>query len=203
MFTGIVERGEVAGLVGRRLTVRAPVLADAEIGASVAISGVCLTVVHRDGDVCSFDLSEETVERSTLAEVQPGERVNVERALRAGAELGGHIVQGHVDGTGAISGVVPDGDGVRVRVTLPPELGRYVVEKGSITVDGVSLTVTAISDDGFEVALVPHTLAVTTFGDAPDGRRVNLEVDVVARYVEKMMGRSTAPLRSAGAPGAS
>ena len=187
MFTGIVEAGDVVGLTGRRLTVRSSILADCEIGASVSINGVCLTVVARDGDACGFDLSEETLQRSTLGDVKPKERVNVERPLRAGAELGGHIVQGHVDGVAMVVAVRPDGNGTRVRIALPPELRRYVVEKGSVTVDGVSLTVTSIDDEAFEVALVPHTLAVTTFAHTKVGRRVNLEVDVLARYVEKML----------------
>jgi riboflavin synthase len=199
MFTGIVDPGEVADLSGTRLRVRSPILSDCEIGASVSINGVCLTVVARERDECTFDLSEESLARSALGALTTADRVNVERPLRAGAELGGHIVQGHVDGVATVVAVTPDGDGARVRIGLPSELERYVVEKGSITVDGVSLTVTTVDEDAFEVALVPHTLAVTTFADAGPGRRVNLEVDVLAKYVEKMMTPSTAPLRSGGA----
>jgi riboflavin synthase len=187
MYTGIVESGTVVELTGSRLVVSAPLLSDCEIGASVSINGVCLTVVARDGDVCSFDVSDETFERSAIGDASAGERVNVERPLRAGAELGGHIVQGHVDGVGEIVSVTPEGDGTRVRIAFPPALGRYIVEKGSVTVDGVSLTVTGLDDDSFGLALIPQTLAVTTFGEAKPGRKVNLEVDVLAKYVEKLL----------------
>jgi riboflavin synthase len=187
MFTGIVEPGEVVGVRGTRLVIRSPVLADRDVGASVSISGVCLTVTECDGDTCHFDLSAETLARSTLGGLRAGDRVNLERPVRAGDELGGHVVQGHVDGVGTIVAVSSDGNGARVRITAPDGLSRYVVEKGSITVDGVSLTVTEVSDDEFEVALIPHTLASTTFGEAETGRAVNLEVDVLAKYVEKLV----------------
>ncbi|MEX2394573.1 MAG: riboflavin synthase [Actinomycetota bacterium] len=187
MYTGIVTTGTVVDLVGSRLVVRSPLLVDCEIGASVSINGVCLTVVARDGEVCSFDISDETFSRSAIGEVATGERVNVERPLRAGAELGGHIVQGHVDAVGEIVSVTAEGDGSRVRVAFPPGLGRYIVEKGSVTVDGVSLTVTELDDSSFALALIPETLRVTTFGEAIPGRKVNLEVDVLAKYVEKLL----------------
>lgn len=191
MFTGIVadiaEVVKVDALAGeRRLWIRSPVIGDCRVGASVAVDGVCLTVVERDGDVCRFDVSAETVERSTLGAKRAGHRVNVERPLRAGDELGGHIVQGHVDGIGMVESFEPDGEGARLSVLVPPSLMRYVVEKGSVTVDGVSLTVTHRRADGFEVALVPHTLEVTTLGDASKGRAVNVEVDVLAKYVETL-----------------
>ena len=187
MYTGIVTTGTAVELAGSRLVVSSEVLGDCEIGASVSINGVCLTVVSREGAVCSFDVSDETFARSAIGDVVAGERVNVERPLRAGAELGGHMVQGHVDAVGEIVSVTPEGDGARVRVAFPADLGRYIVEKGSVTVDGVSLTVTGLDDESFGLALIPETLRVTTFGDAKPGRKVNLEVDVLAKYVEKLL----------------
>jgi riboflavin synthase len=193
MFTGIVaDRGEILKVETaageRRIWIRSGVLADCSLGASVAIDGVCLTVVDIDGDVCGFDVSAETVARSTLGSKQVGDQVNLERPLRAGDELGGHIVQGHVDEVGTVAAVSDDGEGRRLVVSAPESLMRYVVEKGSVTVDGVSLTVSAIRAETFEVALVPHTLSVTTFGDMEIGREVNIEVDVLAKYVEKLWG---------------
>lgn len=187
MFTGIVERGEVVEAEGDRLVVRSPLLADCEPGASVAVNGVCLTVTSRDDTTCSFDVVDETLARSTLGSLSSGARVNVERPVRAGDELGGHIVQGHVDGVGTVERVVPEGDGKRVRITTPEAMGRYIVEKGSITVDGISLTIASVDDEGFEVALIPTTLELTTLGTAEVGSSVNLEVDVLAKYVEKLM----------------
>ena len=195
MYTGIVEPGEVVkverGDGTLRAWVRAPIFDGAAIGASISINGVCVTVTERDGDVCSFDATAETLQRSALGSLQAGERVNVERPLRAGDELGGHIVQGHVDAVGEVIEAAEEGDNLRVRVAASPGLMRYVVEKGSVTVDGVSLTVSALSDDWFEVALIPHTLAQTTFGGAKRGRKVNLEVDVLAKYVENMLSKRT------------
>jgi riboflavin synthase len=185
MFTGIVERGEVVVADGNRLVVRAPLLADCEVGASVAVNGVCLTVTSREDATCSFDVVDESLVRSTLGSLRDGARVNVERPVRAGEELGGHIVQGHVDGVGTVELIAPDGDGCRIRVSTPKGLTRYIVEKGSITVDGISLTVTSVDDEGFEVALIPTTLELTTLGTADVGYRVNLEVDVLAKYLEK------------------
>ena len=186
MYTGIVEPGTVVEAEGSRLVVRSDLLADCELGASVSVNGVCLTVTSRDDTTCSFDVSDETFERSTLGDLRAGARVNVERPVRAGAELGGHIVQGHVDGVGSIEAIAPEHDGRRMRISVPNGLGRYIVEKGSITVDGVSLTVTTVEDDVFEVALIPTTLDLTTLGRAAVGSRVNLEVDVLAKYVEKL-----------------
>lgn len=188
MFTGIVaDRGEVVkvepGDGDRRIWIRSNVLADCATGASVAVDGVCITAVDLEGDVCRFDLSAETIARSTLGSKEPGDRVNLERPLRAGDELGGHIVQGHVDAVGTIVDVAEDG---RVELSVPAGLMRYIVEKGSVTVDGVSLTVSALHDDRFEVALIPHTLEVTTFGEMESGRKVNIEVDVLAKYVERL-----------------
>ena len=191
MFTGIVaDRGEVveaeAGAVDGRLWIRSSLLADCSVGASVSVDGVCLTVVDVDADVCRFDVSAETVSRSTLGTKEPGDHVNLERPVRAGDELGGHIVQGHVDAVGTVLAVVPDGEGSRLVVAAPADLLRYVVQKGSVTVDGVSLTASDVREDAFEIALEPHTVAVTTLGDIQPGRKVNIEVDVLAKYVEKL-----------------
>jgi riboflavin synthase len=184
MFTGIVEPGEVIKIEntqdGARLWIRSEILDDCQIGASVATNGVCLTVTERDGDVCRFDVVKESLERSALGTLQAGDRVNVERPVRAGDELGGHVVQGHVDGVGYVAERSADG---HVRIEVMPNLTRYIVEKGSITVNGVSLTVTAVHEQSFEVALIPTTLAVTNLGEADT---VNIEVDVLAKYVEKL-----------------
>lgn len=192
MFTGIVEeRGEVLALVDHRLTVGCrTVTADSGIGASVAVNGTCLTVVERTDASLAFDLSEETLARTSLRRLAPGAPVNLERPVTLAARLGGHMVQGHVDGVGEIVAVTPDGDGMRLRVRLPAGLLRYVVEKGSLTVDGVSLTVAELHDDGVSIALIPYTLAATTLGVARPGDPVNLEVDVIAKYVERLMERS-------------
>ena len=185
MFTGIVrEFGRVVAFDGARLLVEAP-QTSAEIGDSIAVDGVCLTVVEHDGDRFAFDVVAETLSRTTIGTLTADDRVNVEPALRAGEPLGGHIVQGHVDGVGRVRGISQP-----VWIDAPPEVLRYCVEKGSITVDGVSLTIAALDDSGFAVALVPHTLAATTLGAAKPGDAVNLEVDVLAKYVERLtMGR--------------
>jgi riboflavin synthase len=179
MFTGIVrERGRIVSFADGRLVVDAAT--QAEIGDSVAIAGVCLTVVETAP--LAFDVVGETLERTTLGTLAAGDEVNVEPALRAGEPLGGHIVQGHVDGVGTLRGVE---DGL-TWFDAPDEIVRYCVEKGSIAVDGTSLTVAAVDDDGFAVALVPHTLEVTTLGAIEPGDAVNLEVDVIAKYVERL-----------------
>ena len=182
MFTGLVrEVGEVVSFEDGRLVVECGTVA--EVGDSVAIAGVCLTVVENGGGRLSFDVVPET-----LGRVKPfSGRVNVEPALRAGDPLGGHQVQGHVDGTGSVAAVSPEGEGVRMTIALAPELLRYCVEKGSVTVDGVSLTVAAVDETAFEVALIPHTLAETTLSDAAPGSDVNLEMDVLAKYVERLL----------------
>lgn len=182
MFTGLVrEVGRVASFDGGRLVVACET--EAALGDSVALDGVCLTVVDTAPGALSFDVVPETLDR-----VKPfRERVNVEPALRAGEPLGGHYVQGHVDGVGRVVRVEREGDGKRIAVAAP-ELARYLVEKGSVAVDGVSLTVAALTDDGFEVALVPHTLEATTLGARAPGDEVNLEADVVAKYVERLLG---------------
>ena len=194
MFTGIVEElGEVVGTEdlgdSSRLTIRgAVVTSDARHGDSIAVNGVCLTVVDvlPEGRFTA-DVMAETLNRSSLAVVGVGSPVNLERAAAVNSRLGGHIVQGHVDGTGTVLSRSPSQHWEVVRVALPPALSRYVVEKGSITVDGVSLTVSAIGDDWFEVSLIPTTLGLTTLGTAAVGAPVNLEVDVIAKYVERLL----------------
>jgi riboflavin synthase len=185
VFTGIVrELGRVVSFDGLRLLVEAPQTV-AALGDSVAIDGVCLTVVEHDSALLAFDVVAETLDRTTLGALAVGEPVNVEPALRAGEPLGGHIVQGHVDGVGRVRSVSEP-----FWIDTPDDVLRYCVEKGSIAGDGVSLTIAALDDAGFAVALVPHTLAATTLGAAEPGTAVNLEVDVLAKYVERLtMGR--------------
>jgi len=197
MFTGIVEElGRVLAIDSvddsARLTVAGPlVTSDAGHGDSIAVNGVCLTVVDvvGEGDDRAFtaDVMGETLRRSSLGSVGVGDRVNLERAASLASRLGGHLVQGHVDGTGTVLTRTPHERWEVVRLALPGGLGRYVVEKGSITVDGVSLTVSAVGGDWFEVSLIPTTLALTTLGTATPGTPVNLEVDVVAKYVERLL----------------
>jgi riboflavin synthase len=194
VFTGIVEElGEVVALVATadaaELTVRGPLVAsDARHGESIAVNGVCLTVVAIDGATFTADVMAETLRRSTLGGLAKGDLVNLERAATLGSRLGGHLVQGHVDGVGTVLAREPAEHWEAVRFGLPDGLDRYLVEKGSITVDGVSLTVVTVDDDGFEVGLIPTTLAGTTLGSRKIGDPVNLEVDVIAKYVEKMLG---------------
>jgi riboflavin synthase len=193
MFTGIVEeRGSVRSLKDHRMVVDCTVVpTDSDIGSSVAINGVCLTVIANDGVSLSFDLSEETVARTSLHQLDVGHPVNLERPVTLASRLGGHIVQGHVDGVGVVTGVQRDeAGGSRVTVDMPEDLLRYVVQKGSITIDGVSLTVAEVHPDGVTVALIPHTLAVTTLGVAAPGHPVNLEVDMIAKYVERQLETS-------------
>jgi riboflavin synthase len=200
MFTGIVEgTGTVAGLAaaadgsGARLEVEAPWLAgELTLGESVAVNGCCVTVAEATPGGFAADLVAETLRRTALGGLQPGARVNLERPLPLGGRLGGHLVQGHVDGVARVIQRTPVGDGEEVRIELPPELERYVVEKGSIAVDGVSLTVAATGPGWFTVALVPHTLEVTTLGGRRPGDPVQLEVDVVAKYVERLVAPFTA-----------
>jgi riboflavin synthase len=195
VFSGIVEeRGRVRSLgpdpAGPRLEVESrTAAADAAVGASVAVDGVCLTVVALDDDVMAFDLTGETLARTSLGRLRPGDGVNLERPVTLATRLSGHLVQGHVDGVGEVTEVVPEGEGVRMTIRPPDGLGRWLVEKGSVAVDGVSLTVAALRDDSFEVALVPHTLEVTTLGDRRRGDPVNLEMDVLAKYVDAMARR--------------
>lgn len=187
MFTGIVrERGRVGAFDGGRLVVETSV--EAAVGDSVAVDGVCLTVVAGDTATLAFDVVPETLSRTTLGGVKAGSHVNLEPALRAGDSLGGHMVQGHVDETGTVRSVEREGAGARMWVEASADVLRYCAVKGSITVSGVSLTVADLAGDGFCVALVPHTLELTTLGALEPGARVNLEVDVLAKYVERLLG---------------
>jgi riboflavin synthase len=193
MFTGIVEElGEVVAVDdlgdAARLRVRGPlVTSDATPGASIAVNGVCLTVVeHADGTFAA-DVMRETLDRSALGSLAAGDPVNLERPVRLADRLGGHLVQGHVDGVGRVLDRRPAEHWEVVRIALPPGLDRYVVEKGSVTVDGVSLTVSGVGPDWFEISLIPTTLRLTTLGRRAVGDLVNLEVDVVAKYVERLL----------------
>ncbi|MCS6948855.1 MAG: riboflavin synthase [Armatimonadota bacterium] len=193
MFTGIVkELGEVVEVEtsahGARLSIRAPHIASrVQVGDSVAVNGVCLTVVHQQGSVLYFDAVLETLRRSNLGALGRGEHVNLEDALRAGEALGGHFVQGHVDTTGTVRQLLPQGNAVVMTVQVGEEWMRYVVPKGSVAVDGVSLTVVDAGREEFSVWLIPHTRAVTTLGRRQVGDRVNVEFDVLAKYVEKLL----------------
>jgi riboflavin synthase len=192
VFTGLVaDLGTVSDVVatgdGVRLEVATSLAAELSEGDSVAVNGVCLTAVSADAQAFTAEVMNETLRRSSLAEVSAGRRVNLELPLRAQDRLGGHVVQGHVDGVGAVSGVEDDGFARVVTIDAPPQLLRYVVEKGSIAVDGVSLTVSSVSPDTFAVSLIPETLERTNLGAAAPGTPVNLEVDVLAKYVEKLV----------------
>ncbi|MGJ6124714.1 riboflavin synthase [Mycolicibacterium sp. Y3] len=196
MFTGIVEElGEIIDIDNltdsARLVIKGPVVtSDAGHGDSIAVNGVCLTVVEvRPDGAFTADVMAETLNRSSLGAIGVGSRVNLERAAAVNSRLGGHIVQGHVDGTGRVISRSPSQHWEVVRIALPSELSRYVVEKGSITVDGISLTVSGLAGDWFEVSLIPTTLALTTLGRAAVGTPVNLEVDVIAKYVERLLSR--------------
>jgi riboflavin synthase len=202
VFTGIVEElGELAGRDGRpdaaRFTVRGPLVSsDARPGDSIAVNGVCLTVVDVDGAVFTADVIGETLRRSSLGPARIGDRLNLERAAKLGHRLGGHLVQGHVDGTGTLlSRTAPQEEAPweLIRIGMPPGLARYVVEKGSITVDGVSLTVIEVGTDEFSVGLIPTTQQLTTLGLRRPGELVNLEVDVIAKYVERLACPHLAP----------
>uniref|UniRef100_A0AAU2W0W7 Riboflavin synthase n=1 Tax=Streptomyces sp. NBC_00008 TaxID=2903610 RepID=A0AAU2W0W7_9ACTN len=194
MFTGIVEElGEVTAVENlgdsSRFRLRGPVVTEgAKHGDSIAVNGVCLTVVDHGGQEFTADVMAETLNRSSLGALRAGSRVNLERPMAVGGRLGGHIVQGHVDGTGRIVERKPSENWEIVKVSLPAELTRYVVEKGSITVDGVSLTVVDAGPDYFTISLIPTTLALTTLGHKQPGDPVNLEVDVIAKYVERLLG---------------
>ncbi len=195
MFTGIVEElGEVVRLIDAGgdsavIAVRGPVVtSDARHGDSISVNGVCLTVIDNADGVFTADVMGETLRRSSLRALRPGSQVNLERAATLGSRLGGHLVQGHVDGVARILERVPGDEWETVRFSLPAELAKYVVEKGSITVDGVSLTVMAVDDESFSVGLIPTTSKLTVLGSKAAGDPVNLEVDVIAKYVEKMLG---------------
>lgn len=193
MFTGIVEElGTVRALDRGRLIVECrTVVRDSAVSDSIAVNGTCLTVVERGESCLAFDLSKETLARTGLRRLRPGHGVNLERPVTLLTRLGGHLVQGHVDGVAEVVALEPAGEGATLVVRIPPELERYVVEKGSITLDGVSLTIARMSESGevgteVGIALVPHTLAATTLGRASPGEPVNLEVDVIAKYVERL-----------------
>jgi riboflavin synthase len=191
VFTGIVrERGRVVSAErnggGVHLRIAAAETARAAPGDSISVSGCCLTVTSADGEALEFDAVPETLARTTLGALEPGAVVNLEPALRAGEPLGGHFVQGHVDGRARVLALEPDGDGGRLRLQLPAELGRYCVEKGSLAVDGVSLTIAALTGDGVEIALVPFTLEHTTLAALGPGDEVNVEVDLLAKYAERL-----------------
>ncbi len=193
MFTGIVrEVGSVVAVTGGesgiRFEINAPATAPLiDVGGSVAINGVCLTAETIEADRLSFHAVPETLSRSTLGELARGSAVNLEPALRAGDPMGGHIVQGHVDGIGRVQSIEAEGEGLRVIVEASADTLRYCVEKGSITVEGVSLTIAELHDDAFGLALIPHTIAETTLARLVPGQRVNLEVDVLAKYVERLL----------------
>jgi riboflavin synthase len=191
LFTGLVrEVGSVVSFADGRLTIAAPdTYRAAHVGDSISIDGVCLTVVEADADRLSFEAVPETLARTNLGSLAIGAAVNVEPALRAGDALGGHYVQGHVDGVGVVRSVEQEGGGKRMWIDAPAELHRYLVEKGSVAVSGTSLTVAAVDERGFAVALIPQTLAATTLGVVTAGGVVNLEVDVLAKYAEKLLVR--------------
>jgi riboflavin synthase len=196
MFTGLVEgQGTILERIvegaGTRLVVGipAPLLSGTKLGDSVAINGCCLTVVHFVAESWSFQAGPETLLRTNLGDLQPGDRVNLERALPVTARLGGHFVQGHIDGCGTVDRIIPDGEWVTIWFQVARELTRQMVSKGSVTVDGVSLTVVAVDPERFSVALIPHTLEVTTLGVRRVGDRVNIETDILAKYVEQLLVR--------------
>jgi riboflavin synthase len=195
VFTGLVAgKGTIRAMQedgdGVRLRVVSPLAAELAPGDSIAVNGVCLTAVEPDAESFAADVMAETLRRSSLGPLGEGDEVNLELPLRAGDRLGGHVVQGHVDGTGSVEEVREEGFSRVVRIAAEPQLLRYVVEKGSIAVDGVSLTVSAVEDAAFEISLIPETLERTTLGAAVPGRTVNLEVDVLAKYVEKLAVRA-------------
>jgi riboflavin synthase len=195
MFTGLVETmGKIAaaerGEEGTRLTISSDLAAELSPGDSVAVNGVCLTAAACEPGQFSADVMNETLGRTSLGPLEAGELVNLELPLKAGEPLGGHIVQGHVDGTGSIAAVEDDGFSTSVRVRLPAEILRFIAEKGSVAIDGVSLTVAGVGDDWFSVALIPETRERTTLGSVEPGREVNIEVDVLAKYVERLVART-------------
>ena len=193
MFTGLVQDvGRIEsverGSDGARLRIATKLSAEVEPGDSVAVNGICLTATEVGDPGFETEAMNQTLEVTALGALDQGARVNLELAMRASDRLGGHIVQGHVDGVGEVVSLADDGFAKRLRVALPPELGRYVIDKGSISLDGVSLTVAALGDDWVEVSLIPETLERTTLGEAAPGRKINVECDVVAKYVERIMG---------------
>lgn len=204
MFTGIVEelgaiRAVRRGAASAVLSIgAAEVLSDLKIGDSVAVNGVCLTVTSLDDGGFTADVMHETLSRSSLGALVPGSRVNLERAMPANGRFGGHIVSGHIDGTGKIASVRPDDNALWYTISAAPEQLRYIVEKGSITIDGISLTVAAVDEVSFSVSLIPHTAAVTTLGKKRAGDIVNLETDIIGKYVEKLLRPAPEPERQGG-----
>lgn len=204
MFTGIVEelgtiRAVRRGAASAVLSIgAAEVLSDLKIGDSVAVNGVCLTVTSLDDGGFTADVMHETLGRSSLGALAPGGRVNLERAMPANGRFGGHIVSGHIDGTGKVASVRPDDNALWYTIYAAPELLRCIVEKGSITIDGISLTVAAVDDTSFSVSLIPHTAAVTTLGKKRAGDTVNLETDIIGKYVEKLLRPAPEPERQGG-----
>ncbi len=196
MFTGLIEDlGTVRELRKNADSVRLTVatgfpMSELELGESIAVNGICLTVVAFGDGLFSADVSPETVSRSTLSALASGSRVNLERALRFGARLGGHLVSGHVDAVGTVVALVRDGNAYRFTFRLPAEVNRYVVEKGSVAIDGISLTVNSVSEETFSVAIIPHTLEATTLKDRQVGSQVNIETDIIGKYVERLLGRA-------------
>ena len=196
MFTGLIEdlgtvRELRKGSDSARLSVATAIPMDElELGASIAVNGICLTVTNFGGGSFTADVSPETLSRSNLGALLPGSRVNLERALRLGDRLGGHWVSGHVDAVGTLEQAQRHGNAWRLTFRLPAEVNRYVVEKGSVAIDGISLTVNSVGDETFSVAIIPHTLALTTLKEAKVGARVNIETDILGKYVERLLGRS-------------
>ena len=194
MFTGIIEKKATIAAIrpaggGARLTIDIEELAEGtKLGDSIAVNGACLTVSALAGSVASFDAVAETLRRTALGDLRPGSRVNLERALRLGDRLGGHFVQGHVDGTGTISGRTRAAGEHLLHLETPRELTDSMIEKGSVAVDGISLTIAALADRAFTIAVIPHTLDHTTLGDKPDGSRVNIEIDMIGKYVRRLLG---------------
>jgi riboflavin synthase len=187
VFTGIVVEQGVVQQAAPKLVLESRVVStDVALGDSVAVDGCCLTVTHIDGRLLSFDTVPETLERTMLGDRAPGDVINLEAALRAGDRMGGHWVQGHVDGVGRVLSLTPHENAVDVRIAAPPAVLRYVIEKGSIAVNGVSLTVTGFDDESFGVSLIPHTMQETNFGRMQPGDRVNLEADLFGKYVERL-----------------
>ncbi len=196
MFTGIVAAlGTVVAVsetaTGRRIRIQDPdLLNDMKIGDSIAVNGVCLTAVKVESNEVTVDVVQESLDRSNLGLLAEGDRIDLERPMAASGRFDGHIVQGHVDGVGTVESIGAEGDACRMRIALAPDLARYIVEKGSVTVDGVSLTVTAVGTEAwFEIVLIPHTLEVTVLGLRESGDKVNLEMDVLAKYVERLMSK--------------
>jgi len=198
LFTGIIEEvGQVARIGGGSLVINcAKVIEDVHLGDSIAVNGVCLTVTHFDKSSFTADVMPETVRRTSLAELKKGSPVNLERALTLASRLGGHIVSGHIDGTGEIVKFADEGNAILMTISAGPELLRYIVEKGSVALDGISLTVAKVTDSDFTVSLIPHTREVTNLGSKKTGSPINIETDVLGKYVEKMLQGQREPQQS-------